>query len=152
MKMRGESEGVHLGKREFVAGFGPDSFIAGQLDIQREMIKANNLVNAGAQAHFDTMSLVIVAGLMLEVAEDKTGAQFTVDASKKIKVEGGSDAGGVVVSGEKFVDGFDEIGGQKERIAGLQAVMDFGKELQGGIRAKIANAAAEKQDKEMFAA
>ena len=57
--------------------------------------------------HFDAAFLRVPTRFVFELIEIEISAQFAIDARQYVQVEGGSYAGGIVVSQKLCVDVFD---------------------------------------------
>ena len=69
--------------------------------------------------HVDAAVRFLIADLMCEVREKKVSAQFPIDPSEEIAVEGGGHSGGVIIGEPHVTDRFLQIGPQEQRVAGL---------------------------------
>ena len=118
----GGEEGGEAGFVELVAVFGVDGFalrkadgFAGEVD---------GLGVKAFEVHLDARGGGVPAGAVGEGVEVEVGAEFAVEAGEDVFVEGGGDAGGVVIGGEEGGDGFTfaggEVGAEEEGVAGRE--------------------------------
>src|SRR6185312_10627935 len=79
----------------FVGILGMDRFAT----LERESAPGDgdDLMLAADQVHLDSPLLRLIEGAVLELAEVEIAFQLAVDPSQQVEVEGGGDAGGVVI-------------------------------------------------------
>jgi hypothetical protein len=72
----------------------------------------DNLIRYGLKMHLDTTFAPQPPGLMSEIPDLKIAVEFPIDAAKEIQIEGGGNAGGVIVRLNELALGLNKIGAQ----------------------------------------
>jgi len=143
----------HVGKfraRVFVAGFGPDGFSSDQIEGSTGRGDGNRLVDTGLEMHFDAAGGFIENGDVLELGNVEIGANFAIETSEDIEIEGSGDADGVIVGSDERGDGLHKIRAEEERIAGAKSFANAGKKIDASRAIEIADGAAEEKDEEVL--
>ena len=83
----------------------------------------------------------------VKASEVEVGVEVAVEAGEDVEVEGGGDAGCVVVGGEEVGDGFvgagGEVGAEEESVAGLELGAEVGEDGGGFVGREVADAGAD---------
>jgi len=109
------------------------------------------LPDAGTEVHFDAARLFVKDGLMPELLQIEIGAEFTIDARKKVQIESGGDTDRIVVSGNQSLNGLQHIGAEKQRITGLKNWAQIAEEIRAGGAIEVADVAPEEKNHQMLA-
>ena len=83
---------------------------------------------------------------MIERVDVEVGVELPVHHSQDVLVELGCDALGIVVGRFEAVDGFDEVGAEKEEVVRPEHRGNVAQEHRPGLGQEIADRAAEEHD------
>ena len=83
---------------------------------------------------------------MVEALRLEVRSELTVDHVEHVAVEGGGDAGSVVVRRLEHVGALDEVGTEQQVVLGPQAACNSSEESSPGARREVADRAAEERD------
>ena len=136
---------------EFVAVFGVNGFagwevegdgwaggVCGDVDL---------LWDEGFEVHLYAGVLGVPAGAVGEAGGVEVRAEIAVETGKDVAVEGGGDAGGIVVGGEEGGDGLVGAGGEvraeEEGVAGAELGAEVAEEIGGLPRGEVADGGAD---------
>jgi len=81
----------------------------------------------------------------------KAGAEFAIDAPKKIEIEGGGDTDRVVVRINQCLNGFEHVRAEEKRVPGPENMAQIEKKVRAGGAIEVADGAAEEEDEKMLA-
>ena len=137
--------------RIFVGAFGPDSFVLFELNGYGGLRDGNFLPGAGAEVHFDTVRCFIEDGEVRELRKVEVGAEFAIDSGQEVEIEGGGDSNRVIVSVNQGLYGFEHVGAEQKRVAGLENLAQIVEEVRACGAIEITDGAAKKEDEQMFA-
>src|SRR5262249_46989636 len=100
----------------------------------------------GAKVHLHATLGVVVTGEVVETGEIEIGAEFAVDAREQVEIEGGGDAGGIVVGHAELMLGLLEVGGEQQGVAFEEHLPHLVEEALAGGTIEVADRASEKED------
>ena len=133
-----------------VTGFGPDGFSGNEIEGRTSRRNGDGLVDAGFEMHFDAAGELVENGDVLELGNFEISADFAIEASEHVEIEGSGDADGVVVRGDERGDGLHKIRTEEQRIAGTESFTNAGKKIDAGRAVEITDGAAEEKYQEVL--
>ncbi len=135
----------------FVGTFGPDRFVLFELNGYGSFREGNFLPGAGAKVHFDAVRCFVEDGDVGELRKVEVGAEFAIDASQEVEIEGSGDSDRVIVGANQGLHGFEHVGAEQQLVAGQENLTQIVEEIRAGGAIEVADGAAEKKDQQMFA-
>ena len=99
--------------------------------------------------HLDAALVLVPSCLMSERAKIEVGIQLAIDAAQQIQIEGGRNAGRVVVCIQHAFDIFYQIGSNQEHVARIQRAVKALKEVELFSALKVSDGAAQKQKQQI---
>src|SRR5690242_8073918 len=147
--MMGQTDELVL--RIFVGAFRPDRFILFELHGDRCLRDGDDLTGAGAKVHFDAVSSFIEESGVRKLLKVEIGAEFAIDAGKKVEIKGGGNPDGIVVGGNQCWNGLQHVGAKKERVAWQKNLAQVAQKFGASGAIEVADVAAKEKSEQMLA-